>query len=507
MVAFFDEKMGQGLPRARQDGRPRPRQQRARAGARPQLVRRRPRARAEAEGDRHASSSRTCMRLFEDNQFDTIYHEHFSYFSLLSIEAIFARHGLAVFDVEELWTHGGSLRIYARHAADDARPATERLVALRAREHEAGLQAHRDVQALRGARARDEAQAPRAAHRREARAASGSRATARPARATRCSTTAASAPTSIDFTVDRNPYKHGRFLPGTHIPILPPAHIDEARPDYIFILPWNLKDEIMAQLAHARNWGAKFIVPIPDAHGPLMHAGRARGPHERRPLRILCLGAHSDDIEIGCGGTVLRLLAERPGSSVHWAVLSSNARARARGAGERPGVPGRRGARRASRSRQFRESFFPAQSGRTSRSSSRRRSVSSARTSSSPTTGTTSTRTTAVVAELTWNTFRNHLILEYEIPKYEGDLGAPERLRPAAAGGRGPQGGAHRAPLRLAGLAHVVPAGHVPRPHERARCRVQRARGARRGLSRAQDRGLNGRRELRRRQGRTRRSP
>jgi predicted TPR repeat methyltransferase len=204
------------------------------------------------------------MRLFDGNQFDTIYHEHFSYFSLLSTETIFARHGLTVFDVEELWTHGGSLRIHARHTADETRPVTQRLIELRAREEAAGYKrietyTNFDEQVRETKRKLLEVliAAKRAGKRIAGYGAPGKGNTL----LNYCGIRA----DFIDFTVDRNPYKHGRFLPGTHIPIYPPEHLDKLRPDYIFILPWNLKDEIMTQLAYARDWGAKFIVPIPEA--------------------------------------------------------------------------------------------------------------------------------------------------------------------------------------------------------------------------------------------------
>lgn len=204
------------------------------------------------------------MRLFEGNQFDTIYHEHFSYFSLLTIEQIFARHGLTIFDVEELWTHGGSLRIYARHTADQSRPATERLKALRAKEDAAGY-GRIDTYTRFEERVRETKRkilevliaAKRAGKRVAGYGAPGKGNTLLNYCGIRTD--------FIDFTVDRNPYKHGRFLPGTHIPIHPPEHLDKEKPDFIFILPWNLKDEIMSQLAHAREWGARFIVPIPEA--------------------------------------------------------------------------------------------------------------------------------------------------------------------------------------------------------------------------------------------------
>jgi hypothetical protein len=204
------------------------------------------------------------MQLFENNQFDTIYHEHFSYFSLIAAEAIFARHGLTIFDVEELWTHGGSLRIYARHKADESRPLTERLLALRAREEEKGYR-RIEIYTRFDERVRETKRkilevlidAKRRGKRVVGYGAPGKGNTLLNYCGIRTD--------FIDFTVDRNPYKHGRFLPGTHIPIFPPARLDEAKPDYVFILPWNLKDEIMAQLSHVRSWGGKFIVPIPEA--------------------------------------------------------------------------------------------------------------------------------------------------------------------------------------------------------------------------------------------------
>jgi SAM-dependent methyltransferase len=202
------------------------------------------------------------LRLLEENQFDTIYHEHFCYFSLISAEAVFAGHGMTIFDVEELWTHGGSLRIYARHTADTTRPVTERVTELRAREEAAGF---RDVATY----ARFEEQV-RATKRELLALLSGIKNDGRtiagygaPGKGNTLLNYCGIRTDFIDFTVDRNPYKQGRFLPGTHIPIHPPEHIDEVKPDFIFILPWNFKDEILAQLAHARDWGARFIVPIP----------------------------------------------------------------------------------------------------------------------------------------------------------------------------------------------------------------------------------------------------
>ncbi len=204
------------------------------------------------------------MRLFDENQFDTIYHEHFSYFSLITIEAIFAHHGLTVFDVEELWTHGGSLRIYARHQADASRPVSERLLALRKRELDAGydrIETYARFE-LRVRETKRKLLELLIAAKRDGKRIVGYGA---PGKGNTLLNYCGIRTDFIDFTVDRNPYKHGRFLPGTHIPIFAPEKLDEAKPDYIFILPWNLKNEIMTQLAHARSWGAKFIVPIPEA--------------------------------------------------------------------------------------------------------------------------------------------------------------------------------------------------------------------------------------------------
>jgi hypothetical protein len=203
-------------------------------------------------------------RLIEGNQFDTVYHEHFSYFSLLFLERLFAAHGLTVFDVEELWTHGGSLRVWARHRDDLSRPVGERVLGLRRREHEAGLGRLETYAGFQ--------QRVRETKRRilslliDAKGA-GKRIAGygAPGKGNTLLNYCGIRTDFLDFTVDRNPYKHGRFTPGTHIPIFAPSRIDELRPDYVFILPWNIKAEIMGQLAHVRDWGGRFIVPIPDA--------------------------------------------------------------------------------------------------------------------------------------------------------------------------------------------------------------------------------------------------
>jgi SAM-dependent methyltransferase len=202
------------------------------------------------------------LRLLEENQFDTIYHEHFCYFSLISAETVFAGHGMTIFDVEELWTHGGSLRIYARHTADTSRPVSERVTELRAREEAAGF-----LDVATYTRFEDQVRATKrellallSGIKRDGRTIVGYGA---PGKGNTLLNYCGIRTDFLDFTVDRNPYKQGRFLPGTHIPIYPPEHIDEVKPDFIFILPWNFKDEILDQMAHARDWGAQFVVPIP----------------------------------------------------------------------------------------------------------------------------------------------------------------------------------------------------------------------------------------------------
>jgi hypothetical protein len=202
------------------------------------------------------------LRLIEHNQFDTIYHEHFSYFSLHTTCRVLETHGLRVFDVEELWSHGGSLRLHACHV-DDERADTSRVASVLADERAAGLT---EIDGYSSYQPRVEAtkhnlldfliQAKRAGHTVVGYGAPGKGNTLLNYCGIRTDLLA--------FTVDRNPYKHGRFLPGTHIPVHPPEALDQARPDYVLILPWNLRDEIAEQLESVRSWGGKFVVPIPE---------------------------------------------------------------------------------------------------------------------------------------------------------------------------------------------------------------------------------------------------
>jgi 2-polyprenyl-3-methyl-5-hydroxy-6-metoxy-1,4-benzoquinol methylase len=202
------------------------------------------------------------LQLMQQNQFDTIYHEHFSYLAFFVVERIFAHHGLRVFDVEEISTHGGSLRIYACHQEDGKRATLPAVMQLRAKEQANGF-ADLAAYARFEERVKETKrgilefliQAKRSGKRIAGYGAPGKGNTLLNYCGIRTD--------FMDFTVDRNPLKQGKYTPGTHIPILSPDAIRDARPDYIFILPWNLRDEIIGSLGYAREWGAKFVVPIP----------------------------------------------------------------------------------------------------------------------------------------------------------------------------------------------------------------------------------------------------
>jgi hypothetical protein len=204
------------------------------------------------------------LRLMEGNQFDTIYHEHFSYFSFLAAEKIFAAFGLVLFDVEELSTHGGSLRIFGRHAEDSSKPVSARVVEMKAREEAAGLSSVDSYRSFAEKVKDTKRQLLECLIqvKQEGKSIVGYGA---PGKGNTLLNYCGVGTDFLDYTVDRNPYKHGQFTPGRHIPIYSPEKIRETRPDYLLILPWNLKNEIMQQMAHIREWGGKFIVPIPEA--------------------------------------------------------------------------------------------------------------------------------------------------------------------------------------------------------------------------------------------------
>lgn len=203
------------------------------------------------------------MRLMAENQFDTIYHEHYSYLSFLTVARIFTAHGLTLFDVEELSTHGGSLRIYARHQENDTLPIGPRVIELLKREREAGFE-RLETYANFAEQVKETKRKILEffiTARRSGKTVVGYGA---PGKGNTLLNYCGIRTDFLDYTVDRSPYKQGLFLPGTHIPIFHPDKIKETKPDYVFILPWNLKDEISKQMALIKEWGGKFVVPIPE---------------------------------------------------------------------------------------------------------------------------------------------------------------------------------------------------------------------------------------------------
>ncbi|MEO8313441.1 MAG: class I SAM-dependent methyltransferase [Pseudomonadota bacterium] len=202
------------------------------------------------------------LRLMDENQYDTIYHEHFSYLSFYSVEKIFAHHGLRLFDVEQIPTHGGSLRIYACHSDDKSHTNTPAVAGLRTEEVSRGLAS---VSAYSDFEARvKESKRKLLQFLIEARGAGKTVVGyGAPGKGNTLLNYCGIRTDFLDYTVDRSPYKQGRYTPGTHIPILAPERIRETRPDYVLILPWNLKTEIAKQLSFIKEWGGKFVVPIP----------------------------------------------------------------------------------------------------------------------------------------------------------------------------------------------------------------------------------------------------
>ena len=202
------------------------------------------------------------LRLIENNQFDTIYHEHFSYFSFLTAQRVLAAHGLEVFDVEELASHGGSLRLYAQQAETGRHEVGERVRELAGRERALGfdtIEAHTSF-SQQVFETKWNLLEFLIEKRREGKRIAGYGA---PGKGNTLLNFCGIREDLLEYTVDRNPYKHGRLLPGTRIPIRPVEELERTRPDYILILPWNLKQEIMSQLSYVREWGAQLLVPIP----------------------------------------------------------------------------------------------------------------------------------------------------------------------------------------------------------------------------------------------------
>ena len=200
-------------------------------------------------------------RLIEHNQFDTIYHEHFSYLSASIVDRIAHAHGLRMVDVEELPTHGGSLRVYLANL-NSSHPTNRRVTELVEREDRLGLRSLEGYASFpeKVKKTKRELLSFLIEAKNQGKRVCGYGA---PGKGNTLLNYCGIGTDFLDFTVDRNPYKHGRYTPGMHIPIKPPEEIDAYRPDYILILPWNLKDEIVEQMRHVRGWGGKFVVPIP----------------------------------------------------------------------------------------------------------------------------------------------------------------------------------------------------------------------------------------------------
>ena len=203
------------------------------------------------------------LRLMMGNQFDTIYHEHFSYFSLITVDRIFAKHGLAIVDVDSLSTHGGSIRIHAVHTGASARPVSLAVGQLKSMELQAGLQTLQAYAAF--------AAQVKLTKRRLLAFLIGVKDAGKsivgygaPAKGNTLLNYCGIRRDFIDYTVDLSPHKQGKFLPGTHIPVYAPEKIRDTQPDYVLVLPWNIKDEIMAQMSYIREWGGQFVLPIPE---------------------------------------------------------------------------------------------------------------------------------------------------------------------------------------------------------------------------------------------------
>lgn len=203
------------------------------------------------------------MRMVESNQFDTIYHEHFSYLSLTAVEAIFSRNGLSVFDVEELSTHGGSLRVFAQRADVGIWPREDRVDALLRREEDAGVCTSRfyDGFQSRAEKVKDDFVSFLINAKREGKSVCAYGAAAK---GNTLMNFAGIRPDLIRFVVDKNPAKQGKFMPGSRIPIVDEDYLGRLKPDYIVVLPWNLIDEVSEQLAYASQWGGRLVTAVPD---------------------------------------------------------------------------------------------------------------------------------------------------------------------------------------------------------------------------------------------------
>lgn len=203
------------------------------------------------------------QRLIEENQFDTIYHEHFSYLSFVAVNRIFAHHGITLFDVEELPTHGGSLRIFGRHTENEELAISERVGDLLQREIELGFETPEYYAAFEE-KVKETKRRLLSFLIEAKRAGKSIVGYGAPGKGNTLLNYCGIRTDFLDYTVDRSPHKQNNFLPGTHIPIYAPEKIRETQPDYVLILPWNLKEEISRQMAYIRDWGGQFVVPIPE---------------------------------------------------------------------------------------------------------------------------------------------------------------------------------------------------------------------------------------------------
>lgn len=205
------------------------------------------------------------MQLVDNNQFDTIYHEHFSYLSFSTVKLIFESQGLEMFDVDEIPTHGGSLRIYAKHKEDQSKTISANVNALLKKEKEKGLLAlaYYSNFSQKALKVKIDLLKFLADAKREGKKVAGYGAAAKGNTLLNyCGVKS----DMISFVVDANPHKQNKFLPASHIPVVNETHLKNERPDYVLVLPWNLKDEITSQLAYIKDWNARFVVPIPELH-------------------------------------------------------------------------------------------------------------------------------------------------------------------------------------------------------------------------------------------------
>ena len=205
------------------------------------------------------------LQLINQNQFDTIYHEHYSYFSFSVIQKIFISQKLTIFDVEEIPTHGGSLRIFVKHSENKTLEIKENVQNLIKKENEKGLNDFSTYSDFASKIEKIKEEFTKFLEKADKENKSvicyGA-----PAKGNTLLNYFKINPKLIEYTVDLSPHKQGLFLPGTHIAIKKPSQIKETRPDYIIILPWNLKDEIMEQMKEVKDWGGKFVIPIPEVH-------------------------------------------------------------------------------------------------------------------------------------------------------------------------------------------------------------------------------------------------